>query len=158
LDLDCGSDNHIVCLSRNKFSVFELDNSPEGLKITRQWLREEGLESDLRLQTMTEKLPHENGFFDAVMSVQMIRHADISTIKGIVKEVNRVLNKNGFLFITVPNIRYQGTTFRQIEPNTFILLDSPEKGPPHHYFTPKELKEVFGDFEIVDAHLDTWDH
>ena len=158
LDLGCGSGRHVIYLARCGFSVFGIDNSQEGLKITRKWLNDERLDADLQLHSMTDKLPYQNSFFDAVLSTQVIHHADIATIKGIVKEVSRVLKSDGFLFITVPSIRNQGTTFKQLEPNTFIPLDGPEKGIPHHYFTPEELREVFDGFEMIDIHLDMWDH
>jgi len=108
---------------------------------------------------MTERLPYEDEFFDAVVSVQVIHHADIATIRAIVDEVSRVLKRGGFLFVTVPGLRNQGANFEQLEPNTYIPLDGPEKGLPHHYFTPEELREVFGPhYDIVDIHLDAWDH
>jgi hypothetical protein len=58
----------------------------------------------------------------------------------------------------VPKLRNQGKTFEQLEPNTYIPLDGPERGLPHHYFTPEELREVFGGYDIVDIHLDAGDH
>jgi len=158
LDLGSGTGRHVVYLAKNGFSVFGLDNSPEGVKATRQWLADEGLEADLRLQSMTETFPYEDGFFDAVLSVQVIHHADLATIRGIVAEISRVLKEGGFLFVTVPKLRNQGERFEQLEPNTYVPLDGPEKGLPHHYFTPEELHEVLGDYDIVDIHLDRWEH
>lgn len=158
LDLGSGTGRHIVYLARNGFSVFGLDNSPEGIQATRQWLMEENLDADLRLQNMTEKLPYEDSFFDAVVSVQVIHHADMATIRRIVQEIGRVLKLGGFLFFTVPKLKNQGGKFEQIEPNTFIPLDGREKGLPHHYFTPEELQEVFGAFDVADIHLDKVNH
>ena len=158
LDLGSGTGRHVVYLAQSGFSVFGLDNSPEGIAITRRWLAEEGLEADLQLQSMVEKLPYGDAFFDAVISIQVIHHADIGTIRSIVQEITRVLKKGGFLFVTVPKLKNQGETFEQIEPHTLVPLDGPEKGLPHHYFTPEELREVFGDFEVTDIHLDTADH
>jgi SAM-dependent methyltransferase len=107
---------------------------------------------------MTEKLPYGDAFFDAVISVQVIHHADIATIRQVVREITCVLKRGGFLFVTVPTLRNQGERFEQIEPNTFVLLDGPERGLPHHYFTPEELREVFGGFDIADIHLDRVSH
>jgi cyclopropane fatty-acyl-phospholipid synthase-like methyltransferase len=158
LDLGSGTGRHVVYLARNGFSAFGLDNSPEGIEATRRWLVDEGLEADLRLQSMTEKFPYEDSFFDAVVSVQVIHHADMATIRGIVDEVSRVLKTGGFLFVTVPKLRNQGRRFEQLEPNTFVPLDGPEKGLPHHYFTRHELREVLGGYDIADVHLDVWQH
>ena len=158
LDLGSGTGRHTVYLARNGFSVFGLDNSPEGISVTRRWLADEGLAANLQLQSMTEKLPYEDAFFDAVISVQVIHHADIATIRGIVGEIGRVLKRGGFLFVTVPRLRNQAEKFEQVEPNTFIPLDGPERGLPHHYFTPGELREVFGGFDVADIHLDAAQH
>jgi cyclopropane fatty-acyl-phospholipid synthase-like methyltransferase len=158
LDLGSGTGRHVVTMARHGFSVFGLDSSPEGIRATRQWLADEGLEAELRLQSMTEKLPYEDAFFDGVVSVQVIHHATIATIQGIVAEVNRVLKSGGLLFITVPKLRNQAETFMQLEPNTYVPLDGPERGLPHHYFTPEELREVFAGYYIEDIHLDVWDH
>ena len=159
LDLGSGTGRHVVYLAASGFSVFGLDNSVQGMEATRQWLAAEGLEADLCLQSMTERLPYEDEFFDAVVSVQVIHHADIATIRAIVDEVSRVLKRGGQLFVTVPSLRNQGENFEQLEPNTYIPLDGPEKGLPHHYFTPEELRGVFGPhYDIVDIHLDAWDH
>jgi len=158
LDLGSGSGRHVVYLAQCGFSVFGLDNSPEGIEITRGSLEKEGLAADLQLRGMTEKFPYEDAFFDAVISVQVIHHADSATIKDIVREIARVLKKDGFICITVPMVRDQGITFREIEPNTFVPLDGAEKGLPHHYFTPEELKELFEDFSVTDIHLDSTNH
>lgn len=158
LDLGSGTGRHVVFLTKKGFQVFGLDNSPQGIDIAEKWLGEEGLSADLRLQDMTERLPFEDDFFDAVVSVQVIHHADVATIKGIIKEMERVLKQGGFVFITVPKLQNQGREFRQIEPNTFVPLDGPERGVPHHYFTPEELKELLANFSITDVHLDTINH
>ena len=158
LDLGSGTGRHVVYLAGSGFSVFGLDNSPEGIHITRQWLADAGLDANLQLQSMTEKLPYEDAFFDAVISVQVIHHADRAAIREVVQEITRVLKRGGFLFVTVPKLRNQGTRFKKLEANTFIPLDGPERGLPHHYFTPAELREVFNGYDIVDIHLDTVNH
>jgi SAM-dependent methyltransferase len=158
LDLGCGSGRHVVYLARNRFSVYGLDSSPEGIKMTRAWLRNEGLKADLRLHNMTKPLPFKDSFFDAVISVQVIHHARLAEIRKVVKEIARVLKKDGVVYVTVPKLSNQAETFQEIEPGTFIPLDGLEKGLPHHYFTPEELRELFKDFEITNIHLDSGEH
>ena len=158
LDLGSGTGRHVVYLAKHGFSLFGLDNSPEGIKATRQWLADENMQADLRLEAMTERFSYSDAFFDAVVSVQVIHHADIATIRRIVEEISRVIKKGGLLFVTVPRLRNQGKTFKQLEPNTYIPLDGPEKGLPHHYFTPQELREVFAGYDIEDIYLDASQH
>ncbi len=158
LDLGSGSGRHVVYLAKCGFSVYGIDSSPEGIEITRNWLKKEGVTADLRLGTMTEPLPYENDFFDAVVSVQVIHHARIAEIRKIVGEIARVLKNGGIVFVTVPKQKSQAEAFQEIEPNTFIPLDGLEKGLPHHYFTPEELRDLFNDFTITDIHLDSVEH
>jgi SAM-dependent methyltransferase len=158
LDLGCGSGRHVVCLARNRFSVYGLDSSPEGIKMTRAWMRNEGLKAGLRLQSMTKPLPFKDSFFDAVISVQVIHHATLAEIRKVVKEIARVLKRDGVVYVTVPKLSNQAEAFQEIEPGTFIPLDGLEKGLPHHFFTPEELRELFKDFEITDIHLDSGEH
>jgi tellurite methyltransferase len=73
LDVGCGSGRHVVYLARHGFSVYGLDNAPEGLNITRQWLQQEGLSADLRHHQMTDPLPYPDATFDAVVSIQVIQ-------------------------------------------------------------------------------------
>jgi SAM-dependent methyltransferase len=158
LDLGCGTGRHVVYLAHHGFSVYGLDNSPKAIKMTAEWLAQESLRADLQIQEMTETFPYEDRFFDAIVSIQVIHHADTASIKQIISEIERVLKPGGLLFVTVPKQRNQGKRFRQIEPNTFIPLDGDERGLPHHFFTPQELGTLLTHFEIADIHLDPIDH
>jgi len=157
LDLGSGSGRHVVYLAKNGFSVHGLDRSPEGISITRQWLRAENLSAHLRIQSMVDPFPYEDEFFDGIVSVQVIHHAEIAAIRGIIREVTRVLKKNGVLFVTVPTINHHKEK-KEIEPSTFIPLDGREKGLPHHYFPPEELRKEFEAFDVEDIHVDNVKH
>jgi SAM-dependent methyltransferase len=158
LDLGSGSGRHVMYFARRGFSVWGLDNSPEGLKATEEWLAAEGQKAELVQQSILERLPFDDKTFDAVISVQVIHHGDLATIRAIVKEVGRILKRGGLLFVTVPQMRNQATGFEEIEPNTYLPLDGPEKGLLHHYFTPKALIEIFRGYDIADIHLDSTKH
>jgi ubiquinone/menaquinone biosynthesis C-methylase UbiE len=107
---------------------------------------------------MTDPLPYEDAFFEAIISTQVIHHGRLATIKAVVAEIERVLKPGGLVFITVPAAKNQAKTFEEIEPHTFIPLDGPEKGLPHYYFTPETLRLVFENFEILDIHVDQVAH
>lgn len=158
LDLGSGSGRHIVYFAQNGFAVFGLDNSATGLNMTKTRLAKENLSAELVQQEMTDAFPWNDNFFDAVISVQVIHHADTATIRKIISEIGRTLKKNGLIFITVPKLKNQGENFEQIEQNTYIPLDGREKGLPHHYFTPEELKDFFSNFDIADIHIDKNNH
>ncbi len=158
LDLGSGSGRHVVYLAEQGFEVYGLDNSPEGLRLTEDWLTRQQLAADLRLGDMTEPLPYADNEFDALISVHVIHHADIATIKRLIGEIERVLKPGGLLFISVPKNRNQAENFEEIEPNTLVPLDGMEQGLPHHFFTPAELHEVFANFSDREIQLDTKEH
>lgn len=158
LDLGSGTGRHVVYLAERGYSVFGLDSSPEGIDATRRWLADEDLAASLELASMTDPLPYADGFFDGVVSVQVIHHADIATIGRLADEVTRVLRPGGLLFVTVPTLMNQAEAFEEIEPGTFVPLDGPEKGLPHHYFSAAELRSLFGGFSVEALHVDTVDH
>jgi len=158
LDLGSGTGRHVIHLAKNCFSMYGLDNSEEGIKTTKQWLEAEGLTAEFALQEMNETLPWVDNFFDAIISVQVIHHATIATIQQTICEMERVLKSGGCIFVTVPKLKNQATNYEQIETNTYVPLDGWEKGLPHHYFTPEELKDFFSNFEVVDIHLDATQH
>ena len=158
LDLGSGSGRHLVHFARLGFSVYGLDESPEGTRLARHWLGSEGLTADLQVGSMHDPLPYTDAFFDAVIAVQVIHHARLAAIRRLVGEMTRVLKPGGLVFVTVPTLRNQASAFEEIEPGTFIPLDGPEKGLAHHYFSAGELRELFGGFEVDDIHVDALQH
>lgn len=154
LDLGCGSGRHVVALARQGLTVCGLDSSAEGLRLTRHALDQLGLAADLRLHDMFDSLPYADGFFDALIAIQVIHHAPLAPIQRLAGEIARIVRPGGVLFVTVPQQRNQGKHFEQIEPGTFIPLDGREAGLPHHYFSPDELRALFDQFALVDLHLD----
>ncbi len=158
LDLGCGTGRHVVYFAQHGFSVHGLDNSPEGLRLTEQALRDAGLTAHLHLQDMYDPLPYADSSFDAIVAVQVIHHARNATIKQLIGELDRVLKPGGTIFVSVASLRDQGTRFDELEPGTLVPLDGKEAGLPHHFFTPDELREVFGQFDVTGVHLDSTKH
>jgi SAM-dependent methyltransferase len=160
LDLGCGNGRHVVYLAQQGFRVFGLDSSPEALALTREWLETEGLTADLRLQSMTERLPYADDFFDAVISIQVIHHAGVTTIRRIVQEIRRILRRDGLVCITVskPKATPRWQHVIETEPRTYLPLEGRENGLLHHQFTPDELRELFAEFDVVSLERDSTDH
>jgi SAM-dependent methyltransferase len=158
LDLGCGTGRHVLYLAEHGFQVTGIDNAPTGLAYTEQRLHQAGLRAELLLHDIFDNLPFADASFDALVSTQVIHHARVAEIRALVCEIERVLTSDGLLFITVPRLRNQATRFQPIEPGTFLPQDRREAGIPHHYFTPEELVDVFGQFEALDLHVDRGEH
>lgn len=158
LDLGCGTGRHLVHFARSGFSAHGVDGSPEAVRLAREWLASEGLHAEIHLQDIYEPWPYPNAFLDAVLSVQVIHHARIGAIRRLVGEISRVLKPGGLVFVTVPAVQNQATRFDEIEPGTFIPLDGPERGLPHHFFTVAGLRALFGTFDVDDVRVDSHRH
>jgi len=158
LDLGCGSGRHLLPLARAGFPVFGFDNSPHGLMLAHRDLKSEHLEAHLQLGDFRDPLPYHDASFHAVLSTQVIHHAEIETIRGLIREIERILALGGLLFLTVPKDKSQASSFHQIEERTFVPEDGPEKGVPHHYFDESELRELLSGFDIFSFTVDKADH
>jgi SAM-dependent methyltransferase len=133
LDLGCGTGRHAVLAAARGYTVIGLDDSHEALLLASEWLNAEWLSARLIEGSMFAALPAADGSLDAVIAVQSIHHARRAEIEGAIAEVTRALRPGGLLFLTVPTLRNQSDRFEEIEPNTFVPLDGPERGLPRHF-------------------------
>lgn len=154
LDLGCGSGRHSVFFAKEKFKVFGFDLSKDSVGRAKEILQRMNLHVNLRTWDMASPFPYDDGFFDAVISTRVFHHSKMRTIKQVITEIKRVLRKGGYVYVQVPTLekvqKYieQGGKFNEVEPRTFVPLEGPEKGIPHHNFTREELIELFDDFNI----------
>jgi ubiquinone/menaquinone biosynthesis C-methylase UbiE len=160
LDLGCGSGRHLVYLAKHGFEVYGIDIAPEGIKIARKWLREEKLKANLKVGDIYKKLPYQNNFFDAIISMVTLHHNRIEKIRKLIKEIERILKSKGLIFITVTKKKTKEELKRipkekiweikMIAPRTFVPLSHEEKGLIHYWFNKKLLRKEFKNFKIYD--------
>jgi SAM-dependent methyltransferase len=164
LDLGCGTGRHLAFLTQEGFEVSGFDSSSTALELAMKWLKEEELRADVHLGRMEEPFRYPDGFFDAVVSIQVIHHNMMNDIVATIREINRVLKIGGYIFITVPiygpkpEKPEDDWNLHQLEAGTFIPQSGPESGIPHHYFTEEELHEVFRNFKILEMYTDDTNH
>ncbi len=99
LDLGCGSGRHTVYFSKKGFDTYGIDIAPIGLKMTKDWLKQEKLRANLKLGSIFKKLPYKSNFFDAIIAVQIVSHERIENIRKLIKEMDRILKPNGLIFV-----------------------------------------------------------
>jgi len=156
LDLGCGTGRHVVYFAEKGFKVYGFDISTTGIDFANRKLKERNLTADLRVWDMRKPLPYNNEFFDAIISIRVLGHGDIKTIKGIISEVERVLKPKGYVFADMPTYEkvlrliQQGEEFKEIEERTYEPLSGPEKGLLHHNFTREEALELFRNFDVIE--------
>ena len=158
LDVGSGSGRHLVFFASQGFEAHGIDNSPEAVTQAVSWLKDEGLSAEVRLHDIATPFPYPDEYFDAVVSVQVIHHALIRTIRAIADEMDRVSKPGALLFVTAPGVKNQAREFQEVEPKTLLPLDGPEKGLPHHFFTQAELSLLFPRFRQLDIRMDHLNH
>ena len=140
LDIGCGSGRHTVHLARLGLAVTAGDLSSPALVEAQRWLAREELQASLvRLDMMDPPFP--DGAFDAVLSVNVLRHAYPEQARAAVAEVWRVLRPGG-LFLAV--LADAG--------DCRCLLERPEAPPFHRGRAPARgghLEGLFAGFRIL---------
>lgn len=165
LDLGCGSGRNLVYLAKNSFAVYGVDISPEGIRIAKNWLKEEGLKANFKISDIYKKLPYPDNFFDALISIQTLHHAKIEEIRKLIKEIERILKSKSLIFITVSKKQTKNKIpkdklwrMKFIAPRTFIPLTHDEKGLIHYWFNKQILRKEFKNFKIYDIWTDYTNH
>lgn len=148
LDLGCGNGRHVIALAKAGFNVIGLDISLCGLGLAYEWLGETGSQADLVSADARYYFPFKSDSFDGLLSTQVIHHAILPDVRTTIAELWRVLTHGGIAFVTVAGRRHEGQLYEEVEPGTYMPLDGPEQGLPHHIFTEEELCSEFRMFQI----------
>ena len=148
LDLGCGNGRHVVHLVKEGFAATGLDISRTGLGLAQEWLEEEGLRAGLVEADLLYPLPFGDGFFDGLLSTQVIHHAMLAEVLRTIGEIWRVLAPGGLAFVSVAGRIHGDTEYVEIEPGTYLPRTGSEAGLPHHIFDEEGLRKAFGGFEI----------
>lgn len=149
LDLGCGSGKYTFYLAEKGFQLYGIDISAEGLKSTRQRLKEKGLHAELKAGSIYKRLPYDSAFFDVVVCIRTINHARLGAIKRTIKEIERILKPGGFLLLTTRKevAKDKRHPFKIIERNTYIPLEGKERGLVHYFLTKASLNKEFQAFK-----------
>ena len=104
LDLGCGDGFYLYLLSNLELNtiLYGVDSDKHALNSAMKNLKID--EIRLTQADLMKKLPFNNDFFDAIVMSEVMEHLP-DEINGM-KEVRRVLKKNGRIVLSVPNINY----------------------------------------------------
>ena len=94
LDLGCGLGRHSILFGKNEFNVSSFDISEEAINRTGKWAKKEKLEFDYKVGDMLN-LPYEDEMFDCIYCRNVISHTDTEGMKQVIKELYRVMKKDG---------------------------------------------------------------
>jgi SAM-dependent methyltransferase len=166
LDVGCGTGRHVIYFARRGFDVYGFDKSPLAIQSVAEDLKRQNISAHLLVHDMTQEFPYQNEYFDAVLSTRVIGHALSDQVKRISREIDRVLKRNGYLYLQVPLHEWEMKSIQRIggpdkvkfvDSLTHIPYEGPEKMIPHHHFTKEHLEELFPNYGMLDLHQST-DH
>jgi len=153
LDLGCGAGRHLFYLSQHPFDVHGLDISTTGVERCRKALIQYQRSATVQVADM-HNIPYPEGYFDWVLSVQVIYHTTAATLNQVIQHIRGKLRPGGFFYVTFPPVDNIGPeSGKEIEPRTYL---TEEDGEPllHHYVTADEIDELMGGFTLVEKRLD----
>ncbi len=75
--MGCGSERHIVYLAKNDSEVYGIEIAKSGIKIAKEWFKEEGLKANLKVGDIYKKLTYKDDFFDAIVCIRTLNHGKI---------------------------------------------------------------------------------
>ena len=157
LDLGCGLGRHSILFAKGGFKTTAVDVSDEALSFLKKYSKEQGTDILVRKADML-LLPFADNAFDCVFAMHSAGHTDSKGMKTLMEELRRVLKPDGSVFMTLcskETYTYQQQGLQRIDKNTLIKNDGVEKGVPHYFCDPEDIKELFAGFELVKVrHID----
>ena len=152
LDLGCGLGRHSILFGKNNFNVSCFDISEEAIKRTREWADKENLIFDYKIGDMLN-LPYKDEKFDCIYCRNVISHTDTEGMKKVIKELYRVMKKDGECYLTLGSkdtFGFKQENWPLVDENTRLKMEEgPEYKVPHFYVDYNLAKKLFKDFEII---------
>ncbi|MCS3924005.1 class I SAM-dependent methyltransferase [Methanosalsum natronophilum] len=145
LDAGCGNGRYTIPLASD-FDVFGVDFSMRGIHETKYNLIKNNCSPKCAVSNVI-CLPFKGNTFDGVILYGVLQHLLKEDRYKCAIEVQRVIKKQGFLFIEVfgiDDMRYGGI---EVEANTFKRKNE----IIYHYFTTDELKKLFSSFKSINV-------
>jgi len=152
LDLGCGSGRHCELFATENYDVYGCDISSKSISITKKRLKKFNLKDNF-VKSFSYDLPYKSDFFHYVIVWHSIYYNTYENMIKSIKEISRVLIKDGIAFITIitsgdSRIIKDGInsekTFRITKKN------NDHSGLTLSYLTKSEAKKIFKKyFELV---------
>lgn len=153
LDAGCGTGRHFALLSRKSDRVVGVDSSQKMVEIANKKIIENDLKNVEVINADFASLPFEKDFFDYAFYMASLHHLTLVQQASALREMHRVLKKDGLVFITVWS-RFQ-TKFEASGKEAFVSFKHAGKKVERYYyfFDEEELTSAAKavGFTVVDS-------
>lgn len=158
LDLGCGLGRHSILFAQVGFEVDACDLSNYAINYLNEWAKKENVLVNTKVCDMLE-LPYENNSFDALFAYHVISHTTTKDFLKVVREIKRVLKKEGEAFLTLCSKEtwsFKEACYPKLDENTVIKIeDGPENNIPHFYVDLDDIHQLFNEFDLLSIrHID----
>jgi tellurite methyltransferase len=149
LDLGCGLGRHAIAFGLAGFSVTATDASAEAVKHLADWAGRLQLSIHTKVSDVLDgTLP--SGFFDVVVSYNVLYHGTRDRFMARVERVGCLLKPKGVFFFTCPSREDGKYGFGgQIAPHTFKCEKSVAPGDVHYFADERALDEMLRGFDSI---------
>lgn len=141
LDLGCGDGSNCISLKKIVPEVKGCDISPNAvIKASKKGINAKVVDLNQK------KFPYKKSSFDLVWLTDVIEH--VFWPDSLLSNIYEILTKNGYLFLTTPNVSWFINRFQILNGNTLYDIH-----PQHiHWFNQKRLLEILTNhgFKIVN--------
>ncbi|MBL6447527.1 class I SAM-dependent methyltransferase [Fulvivirga sp. 29W222] len=121
LDAGCGEGRNMTYFLNNGYDVYGVDSNPLAVRMLH--MMHKAIPKDHFLEGKVERLPWKDYFFDAIICSAVLHFApDRDTFFEMIKELKRVLNQHGILFIRMAST----LGMEKSDNDTFSYLLTPE--------------------------------
>jgi methionine biosynthesis protein MetW len=138
LDIGCGDGILSHFVSDRVEKIYGLDNDDSAMKLAKA----KG-EIVKKINFDTDRFPYPIAFFDCAVSLDVIEH--VYDARKLLSETYRVLNNNGLLIISTPNIRFLPHLYTLLVKKHFpktTVETIPYDGGHIHFFTYQDLIDL----------------
>lgn len=145
LEVGCGNGKTLIPLLKRGYKIIGIDLSKNAIKNLKKELKKLNMSAKLEVGNILN-LPYKNNSFNAVICNYVLEHLLKQEREIAIKEIHRVLRKNGKLFLeefSINNFRYGKG--KEIEQRTFLRGN----GILYHYFDENELRELLKEFRTL---------
>jgi len=149
--LDCGaggSNPKLAFFQENGFQSYGIDISEESIEWSNEFCEKHGIKLNI-IRSDMRSIPFDSNFFSFVYSYNSIFHLSKVDSGIAIKEMYRVLKKEGFCYINF--LSKEDTHYGygvEENPGEFITKEGNEQYL-HSYYNDDEPDKYFDDFEII---------